>query len=173
MNVLRGSDVCRNSAHKTCKLNRGSRRRRVALTQAERRGARARVVERLAIGDDGGVGGTGLAEHRGDLRGAEEPCRVPRRVGVGGLEEVEVLVTADGDALEDDERARDEREVLGHGEGELEEDLVELARDRRELRALRLDRAVTAGRALASWLGLGLGLGARVRFRVRVRVRVS
>ena len=97
---------------------------------------------------------------------------MPRRVGVGGLEEVEVLVTADGDALEDDERARDEREVLGHGEGELEEDLVELARDRRELRALRLDRAVTAARALASWLGLGLGLGARVRVRVRDRVRV-
>ena len=65
VNVLRGSDVCRDSAHKTCKLNRGSRRRRVA--RHRHRGARARAIERLAIGDDGGVGGTGLAEHRCDL----------------------------------------------------------------------------------------------------------
>ena len=65
VNVLRGSDVCRDSAHKTCKLNRGSRRRRVACHR--HRGARARAIERFAIGDDGGVGGTGLAEHRCDL----------------------------------------------------------------------------------------------------------
>ena len=66
------------------------------------------------------------------------------RVGVRGVEEIEVLVARERDALQDDERARDQRKVLGHRERKIEEDLVELARDRAELRAPLRHRGAVA-----------------------------
>mmetsp|Transcript_40096 Transcript_40096/g.84092 ORF Transcript_40096/g.84092 Transcript_40096/m.84092 type:complete len:397 (-) Transcript_40096:598-1788(-) len=78
-----------------------------------------------------------LAQHGGQLLRAEEPRGVAQRERVGGGEEVEVLVARERDALEHDERARDQRKVLGHRKREIEKDLVELARDGAELRAAR------------------------------------
>ena len=54
---------------------------------------------------------------------------------VRGLEDVKVRVPGDGDALEDDERPRDEREEVGHAERVVEEDVVEVRGDGRELLA--------------------------------------
>ena len=44
--------------------------------------------------------------------------------------------------FEHDERARDEGKVLGHRKREIEEDLVQIARDRSELAPLRRHRTV-------------------------------
>ena len=54
---------------------------------------------------------------------------------------VGVLLPGDlGDALEDDERPRDEREEVGHAERVVEEDVVEVRGDGRELLAPFFDR---------------------------------
>ena len=54
-------------------------------------------------------------------------------VGVGGVEQVELRVAGDGNPLQDDEGSSDEREVVGHEEGVLEEHLVQVVADRHEL----------------------------------------
>jgi hypothetical protein len=75
------------------------------------------------------------------------------RKRVSCLEKIEILVTRKRDTLEDNQRTRDEREVLGYGKGEIEENLVEVSGDGGELSTLGCHRGKVVDAPFGwSWL---------------------
>jgi hypothetical protein len=61
------------------------------------------------------VGCVRLAKHEGKVGRSKECRRVLGCVWVGSLEQIELWVTGESDALEDDQRTRNQGKVLGYG----------------------------------------------------------